>query len=397
MELHLQLGHGMMELTRELIEKWGGGVAILSPRDLTDEQLVQMAKRTRDVGGEALLDPQCYLRDADHPRLVGHEYWRTYKASSTKNIISGPGARDLLRTLGELDRRLKLVRHILPGLLAEVDRDWLAFHDQIIRAGEKEFPGEPLIATTALTTEAVRDEAQVEALIEHAATWPVACFYVIAEAPGQYLVDDPVWLANLLTLAAGLKLLHKQVIVGYCNHQLLSLAAANVDAIASGTWLNVRAFPAKKFYTPPEHEDSRRTTWYYCPQALSEYKLTYLDMARRNGVLDLMEPDKSFGSTYAGPLFGGAQPTSVGWKEPQAFRHYLSCLRGQCRQADPGSFDAALRANRASLDAAEQLVRTLKNSGVFGDYRSIDSVLNVNRSALLALDKARGPRLRREW
>jgi hypothetical protein len=388
----------MMGHTEELLKKWGGGTVILSPRDLEDAQLVKMAEKARKAGGEALLDPQCFLRDADHHRLTKHEYWKTYKACSTSNILTGNGARNLLKTLGELDRRLKLERHILPGLMAsEVDKDWLGFHEQMIQAGQKEFPTETLLATVALSTEAIRDETQVESLIERATKWPVAGFYVVAEASSQYLVDDPSWLANVLILASGLKLLGKTVIVGYANHQLLCLAAGNIDAMASGTWLNVRAFPTKKFYMRPEDEQSRRTTWYYCPQALSEYKITFLDIAMRNGVLDLMKPDSSLGSSYADPLFGGAQPTTVGWKESQAFRHYLTCLHGQCQQATAGSFDDAVKKHKALLDTAKPVLKKLEDNGVFADYRSLGPILNVNRGALITFERARGPRLRREW
>jgi len=371
---------------------------ILSPRDLDDSQLVKMAERARTAGGGALLDPQCFLRDANHHKLTKHEYWKTYKACSTSNILTGSGARNLLKRLGDLDRRLKLERHILPGLLAsKVNNDWLSFHEQMIQAGQKEFPGEVLLATVALSTDAIRDETQIETLIERAASWPVEGFYVVAEAPSQYLVDDPVWLANVLILASGLKLLGKTVIVGYGNHQLLCLTAGNVDAMASGTWLNVRAFPTKKFYKRPEDEQSRRTTWYYCPRALSEYKLAFLDIAMRNGVLDQMKPDPSLNSSYANPLFGGAQPTTVGWKEPQAFRHYLNCLHGQCRQATAGSFDDAVTKHNALLATSKPLLKTLDDNGVFANYRSFDPILDVNRSALITLTRARGPRLRREW
>ncbi len=39
MNLYLQLGHGMMEHCRHLISRWGGGTVILSPRDLSPDQL----------------------------------------------------------------------------------------------------------------------------------------------------------------------------------------------------------------------------------------------------------------------------------------------------------------------------------------------------------------------
>jgi hypothetical protein len=350
------------------------------------------------VGAEPLRDPQCYMHDADHARLTQHAYWKAYRASSTANLLSGSGARQVIAKLRELNHALEVPRHILPGLLAHpVDEDWFLIHERFIEAARHEFGGAPLIATVALSDEAIRDENQVEAVIDRAAGWPVSGFYVVGEVPGAYLVEDPSWLANLLILASGLTLLRKSVIVGYSSHQMLCLAACNVDAIASGTWLNVRAFPTAKFYEPEEDEVSRRTTWYYCPQVLSEYKLPFLDIGRRQGVLNAMRPDPALGSSYADPLFAGAQPSTVHWGEQSAFRHYLTCLRGQCQRATAASFDQAIAAQTQLLDWAEARLRALRTEGVYCNDRDFSQVLDSNRSALVVLTHARGARLRREW
>jgi len=290
MRLYLQFGHGMMDHTATLLEEWGDGGVLLSPRDLDDAQLSKMAKRLRKISAEVLLDPQCFVRDADHYRLTEHEYWKVYKDCSTGSIVTGEGAARLIKSIAELNQRLEAGRFVIPGLLAsEVTNEWCAFHEQLVDAAASQLPKASLIATLALSSAAVKDESQVEALIERVASWPVGAFYVVPEAPSSYLVDDPVWVANVLILTSGLKLLGREVLVGYGNHQLLALAAAGVDGMASGTWLNVRAFPVEKFYTP-EDQVSRRALWYYCPQALSEYKIPFLDLAQRNGVLDLMRP-----------------------------------------------------------------------------------------------------------
>jgi hypothetical protein len=39
MELFLQFGSGMMGLSKDLFSEWGGGTAILSPRDLDPNQI----------------------------------------------------------------------------------------------------------------------------------------------------------------------------------------------------------------------------------------------------------------------------------------------------------------------------------------------------------------------
>ena len=346
------------------------------------------------LGAEPLLDPQCYLRDADHARLTKHGYWQTYKARTTSNLLSGSGARDVTARLGALSRAIRAPRHILPGLLAaSVSEDWFQIHERFIEAGLQEFGGEPLIATIALSDEAVRDERQVEAVVERAAGWPVAGFYVVGEVPSAYLIEDPVWLANMLILASGLKLLRKSVLVGYSSHQMLCLAACNIDLIAAGTWLNVRAFPTAKFYAPEEEDISRRTTWYYCPQVLSEYKLPFLDIALRQGVLDQMRPDPELGSSYADPLFAGAQPTAVQWGEQNAFRHYLTCLRAQCQRVTAEAVAAQVRL----LDSAAAGLRALRSLGIYANDRDFSQALDANRSALAVFERARGARLRREW
>jgi hypothetical protein len=395
MRLYLQFGHGMMDHTATLLEEWGDGGVLLSPRDLDDAKLTRMAKRLTNSAAEVLLDPQCFVRDADHSRLTEHDYWKVYKNCSTGSIVSGDGAARLITSLAELNERLGTARFVVPGLLApEVTSEWCAFHEQLVNKAASQFPKLSLIATLALSSAAVMDEAQMEALIERVSTWPVGAFYVVPEAPSSYLVDDPAWIANVLILTSGLKLLGREVLVGYGNHQLLILAAAGVDGMASGTWLNVRAFPVDKFYTP-EDKVSRRALWYYCPQALSEYKIPFLDIAQRNGVLNLMRPDPP--SSYAEPLFTGVAPTSVKWGEQNAFRHYLTCLHQQAQLVTATSFDSALAAQEQLLAGAEKLLSRLRKAGVVNSERDFLPIIDGQRGALATLDHARGRRLRHHW
>lgn len=397
MRLYLQFGHGMMELSRELLSEWENSGVVLSPRDLSEDQLQRTAQNARDEGAEPLLDPQCYLRDANHHRLTSYAYWQTYRSHSTISLLSGQGSRRLLRELGELVRRLEIERHILPGILAEaVDSNWLALQEQLIEAGEQEFGAAPLIATVALSSDSARHEEQVEAIVERAADWPVAGFYLAIEPPGGYLVEDPVWLSNILILASGLKLLGREVIVGYGNHQMLALAAANADVLAAGTWMNVRTFDRDRLYNQP-NVPMQRGIWFYCPQTLTEYQPVFLDMAQRRGMLNDMRPDPRLGSSYADPLFAGPQPSTVQWGEPVAFRHYLACVRGQCADLTASSFAEALDKQRRLLDSAEMLHQRLTRGGVFSRGRDFGPIFNINRSALADLEHARGARLRREW
>jgi hypothetical protein len=220
----------------------------------------------------------------------------------------------------------------------------------------------------------------------------------VCEHPGgQYLVEDPNWLANVIDLAAGLRLLGANVLFGYCNHQMLVAAAAKVNALASGTWMNVRSFPPEKFQTTYQEESKQRATWYYCPQALSEYKVPFLDIARRLGVLSSMAPPEGLDGGYVSNLFGGAQPSSVGFSESPAFRHYLHCLHGQTCSVEGASFDETCANLEGLLNSAEAILQTLGAAGVRGQQRDFTDIIDVNRAALSVLTRTRGAILRRRW
>ena len=171
----------------------------------------------------------------------------------------------------------------------------------------------------------------------------------------------------MLDLVAGLRLLGSRVVLGYCNHQMLIAAVAKATAICSGTWMNVRSFPPEKFRATYDEERKQKSTWYYCPQALSEYKLPGLDNAQRVGLLSRMVPAAD--GQFAGALFTGAQPTSVGFGEQDAFRHYLHALRTQAGQSARASFEETVNHHKATLDSAEALIRELRNGGVRGQQR----------------------------
>lgn len=397
MDLMLQFGYGMRGLSQTLLKRWGGGTVILSPRDLNATQLVAAAAEVVKEKGEPMLDPQCYSRQADHKTLTSHEYWKVFRAKSTKGFLTGEATVPLLKELAALANKLGITRHILPGLIADpVNDDWFTFHENIQREAPNHFKGE-LFTTVALSAKAVRDEAQVEAIVERAERWKVSGVYVVVETPTSYLVDDPIWLANVMILVSGLKLLGKTVVVGYGNHQLLSLAVAKVDGLASGTWLNVRAFPLEKFSEKDEDQVSRRAIWYYCPQALSEYKLPFLDAGQKAGILGSMKAPTAIDGAYAEPLFGGPAPSTINWNEPQPFLHYLSCLKSQLKAARKGSFQQTLDAHRRILDTAEAALKTFRQNGVLGQDRDFKDYIDVSRGALVAFLRAREPLMRKAW
>jgi hypothetical protein len=263
MELQLQFGYGMMEHCRTLLNQWQGGTVILSPRDLTDEQLGRFSASIHEIQGtRLLLDPQFYLPHADHERLCSHDYWPAEYQTGT--FWQSPALHTLLERLRDLNRRLDTSSFLLPGMLAtQIDEDWLGIQQSTLEEAAALKTGQRLMMTIALSADASRNPDQIANLLERAERWTPDSFYVVVEHPnGQYLVDDPNWLVNVIDLAAGLRLLRRPVVLGHCNHQMLIAALAKTTAIASGTWMNVRSFPPEKFVTEYEEEMKQRATWY---------------------------------------------------------------------------------------------------------------------------------------
>lgn len=396
MKLYLQFGWGMMEHCRALISVWNGGTVILSPRDLEENQLKPFSDRiNRLPNGAVLFDPQFYLPHADHTRLVSHNYW--ISGYSTGTFFAGTQLNTLLYNLKLLNDELETSAVILPGILAnEITDDWLNAQLMIYEEAKTTGFGKPLCQTIAITADACRDDLQVAKLLEHIAKNPAEIYYLVCEHPkGNYLVDDAGWLANVLDISAGLKLNGAKVIIGYCSHQMIIASTVKADAIASGTWLNVRAFPPEKFKSASEEEDRRRAIWYYCPQALSEYKLTFLDIARKLGILNSMASLNADPQIQA--LFSGGQPTTIGLTEQTAFRHYLNMLRNQVENSVKTTFDETVTNHETILSEAETLLKTLTGNKIFGQMRDFSEAIDANRAALEVIKVTRGPLLRRNW
>jgi hypothetical protein len=398
MELYLQFGFGMMEHSLHLLSSWGGGTVILSPRDLEPIQVQSFgAKVLKLKNGRILFDPQFYLPHADHARLTKHSYWP--KQYDTGIFWSGQGLEDLLTKLVDLNRTIGCRRFILPGLLAEtINDDWLNQQQAVLGTAAKIASGFPLLVTLALSADAVRNQDQIHELLDTAADWNPEGFYVVFEHPnGKYLVDDPSWITNVLDLLSGLRLRGKEVILGYCTHQFLIATLSKASAIASGTWMNLRSFPPEKFSAAYNEDIKQKAVWYYCPQALSEYKIPSLDLAYSQGLLAAMSPPPNLGSNYAMGLFGGTQPTTVGLDEPNAFRHYLQCLHAQVGMLAYPSFDEAVAEEERRLDTARQLLTQLQRAGVLGQLRDFFPVLDSNLAAIRAHSNTRGHQMRRRW
>ena len=364
---------------------------ILSPRDVEIAQLSGFGADIVHLGGRVLFDPQMYVPGSNHPRLVRQPYWvETLDAENAESVI---------QSLININDSVHADRFIIPGTLcSRVNASWLENQKVLVDAASNLLPGVRRLATICLSGEVLRFEEQIENLLNAMEDWQIDGVYVIPQPPSNgYFVEDITWLGNLLVFCAGLKLRQKEVIVGYCNHQMLCLAASNVNAISSGTWLNVRSFSTQKFHENASDTRRNRAVWYYCPQSLSEYKITFLDLAYRSEILESLRSRDELESNYADKLFRGAQPTSTDYGEPESFRHYLQCLWKQCQLASFSSYTEAQHHQETLLKEAKEAGKYLNRNGIYGQQRDFIDVVDINAGALIILQKARGLMLTHFW
>lgn len=369
-----------MSLCRELIPIMPDASVIFSPRDLNDNQIEKFSREVVGLGGSSLVDPQLYAPRSDHQKLTSHAYWPQQYSTASAHW------KTVLKSLWDLNQRAETSQFILPSLFCDrVNRLYLDMQEDIVSKA-REYPGKKL-ATLCLSAEALRFQDQIGQLLSQTETWDVNGFYVIAEHPGgDYLVEDPLWLSNLMVLCSGLKIQSKAVILGYSNHQMLCMACAGIDALASGTWMNVRSFTLDKFFSPDLDDNKRKKTWYYCPQALSEIAPEFLDVAFQRNMLRALAPLPEYQSSFADILFSGAIPTTTGYNEPSSFRHYLACLHSQCRMVSQSSYQARVNYQRKMLSDAAKMIAFMHKHGVRGQKRDFDEFVDINLSALDTFD-----------
>ena len=401
MEFYIQMGHGMQSMCRELSDLWGGSTVILSPLNIAPDKLSPFSESLQAANGKVLVDPQMYSPRKFHKNLQRYSYWPKSEITSIEL-----GAWDgVLTALSTLNEQAQSEAFILPSATTQRAGDlWGEMQGMIATRAEALANGKSLIHTIALGKDVLAEEAQVETIIQYASQWDVDGVYIVCEHPDSYyLVDRPLWVTNLLALVAGIKRLNKKVIVGYASHQLLCLAMAKCDAIAAGNYLNVRWFKPERFITNDNNEPSRRSTWYYCPQAFSEYKLTYLDVAKREevrtgiDVLSRMAPPESMANQYSRILFEGAMPSSTNYNEGASHRHYLHCLKVQSEFATKATYEETRDSHLALLNTASRLISGLQEEGIRGQDRDFGEIVDVIEAAVSVFNKEFGFAMSQEW
>ncbi len=400
MELFLQFGYGMKNLTIDLAKRWKEASVILSPRDMEPAQLVRWSKEFDKSNVNCYFDPQCYCPKSELKRLTKYSYW---DCNLNTNLESDtPYIDKKIENIKEYNDIANTKAYILPCILREYSDDWedkfILQQKRFIEAAHRIMTDKPIYATLALPSYFLtQNEKIVESFLNQITELNVDGFYIVAEAlDKKYLIDNPMWISNVLHLCATLKLSGKKVIYGYGNHQMLPLSLIKVDAIASGTWLNVRSFTNRFVDTD---EQKRKSTWVYYPESLSEYKLSFLDWAYNTGYLATMKSgDESFMDENYNKIFQSpVPPSSTNFNETDAFKHYLCCLRHQIELLDKSTYKETLESYNIILATAEREIERLEKAAIYAQARSFKNFIDVNRAAITQLDRSHGFALNISW
>lgn len=403
MDLYLQFGWGMKKMTLELAKKWDGTTVILSPRDIEPEQLIKWKKDFKRHKVSVLFDPQCYFPKSHHPRLSLYNYWE----KSLNTFLSEEGTdqdKKLIQKIKRYNEDVGTSGFIIPSIMEKYSDEWLEQWykkaQRLVEEADKQIKGMDKFLTLALPYDfLVSKENEIEELLKLLEGIGVDGFYIVPEPTSNtnntYLVDNPLWLSNILQICAGLKQQGKKVILGYANQQMLCASVVKVDAIASGTFLNVRRFSHK--FKVAEGEIKRKTIWFYNPETLSEYKIPFLDVAFNNNILNELIPTEEYRNDYIKLIFSGIMPSSTMFKENMAFMHYLETLKRQAKIATKDTFEKTIAHNELMLKVAEQKIDYLEENGIYAQARSFKDIIDVNRSAIQRIQKTRGFMLKHSW
>jgi len=395
MKLYFQMGYGMQAMILDLLNEWGDGDVILSPVNIDPKSLQGFSENVKNAGGRLLFDPQMFYPSTGHVKLQRYPYWPTKGASIVKGGEYSRIDQELLRINKSLDTEAV----ILPGdqideLNTEHSLKWMVKSAEYFRNKTEK----PIYATLCLDPERVRNLIFIEKFISLLEHIDVDGYYVVTQHPnGEYIVEDQLWMTGALKLVTCLKTMGKKVIAGYSNHQNLVFALSKVDAIASGNYLNTRSFMPDKFKTPRENTPKQKSTWYYNPNSFSEYQIPQLDVAYQFNHLSDFEPQTNYKNKYSDVLFRGATPTSTNYREKDSFRHYLYCLREQCKVLSKDTYKEAFDMYEFMLNAADAKMKAIKAYGLTGRQRDFAGAVEANRVAMYYINDNYRLKLNFEW
>ena len=125
MELYLQFGYGMKQLSIDLAEKWGKATVILSPRDIKENSLWKWCREFTAHNINLLFDPQCYYPKQNHKNLSMYGYHNLVNYTNIGKKDNVTKEEQLLTKIKEYNDIANTIEYIVPSIMqSEIDNDW---------------------------------------------------------------------------------------------------------------------------------------------------------------------------------------------------------------------------------------------------------------------------------
>ena len=124
-----------------------------------------------------------------------------------------------------------------------------------------------------------------------------------------------------------------------------------------------------------------------------------MDWAFNNGyLLSMKSKDKDFMDDSINKIFQATvSPSTTGFTETDAFKHYLCCLKHQIDILDKSNYKEAYESYEMLLTTAEREIERLEKLGVYAQARSFKNFIDINRAAITHLNRSHGFALAMSW
>ncbi|PRX72993.1 hypothetical protein B0G52_10484 [Cohnella sp. SGD-V74] len=376
---YLQQGHGMLSMNKEFVENNPTAGVIMSPRNCTREQIERHSSELHERNVAVLFDPQFYQPRTERENILNYPYWNDLNFETVD--FATRGATELCRGVVTYQlEQLNVSEIILPGRFSNVvSEDWLDTQYAFADTASSMHTGRLIYSTVAIGPDVVRDRNAFDRLLNEVVSYPVAGIYFIVQSPRDFLVNDELFLYNILDGLLSIRLSNKKVLLGYANQQSLIYGTAGVTGFATGNFRNVRSFNPDTFDVQ-EQSDRQRATWYYDGNTLSEFRPQTLGLAYQRGISGRFGPVTEFSSS----LIEAANPAIVPWGEPLAFRHYLTVINRQWSEMlnVPGS--QRLNYVIGLIEHVGEQLAQLERDGVRLGDRSFKQIVELTLNALMS-------------
>lgn len=212
MKFYIQQAHGMQTIISDLAERWGNGTVILSPTDMDQKRMIPFAQSLNKKGMKTVLDPQCYSFHASKKKLVSQSYWiNNYDTSLFDSENIKWQLNELkIKYFDNFDSPFFIVPFPLITDVNEIVYSMLSLY---FRSTNSMGICNPYVSIP-LSSDVIVDEKKLHLLLEYLEMFNFTGIYLVPAHPdGDYLVNNPVWLANIMDFCAGVKLLVIPVLV----------------------------------------------------------------------------------------------------------------------------------------------------------------------------------------